>query len=53
MQSDQPEDLIGQPATPAEVVAPSQCAQNHTHPSIAASRPQPTVRQPKRLIEEV
>ena len=55
IQSDQPEDLIGQPATSAESVAPNtvnrtfptQCAQDHTHPSIAASRP------PKRLIEEV
>ena len=66
IQSDQPEDLIGQPATSAELVAPTsphtntvnrtlstQCAQDHTHPSIAASRPRRTVRPPKRLIEEV
>ena len=66
IQSDQLEDLIGQPANPAELVAPTpphantvnqtlpkQCAQDHTHPSIAASRPQRTLRPPKRLIEEV
>jgi len=66
IQSDQPEDLIGQPATPAELVVPTlphtntvdqtlptQCLQDHTHPSIAASRPRQTVRPPKRLIEEV
>ena len=66
IQGDQSEELIGQPALPAESVAPAspptktvshtlptQCAQDHTHPSIAASRPRRTVRQPKRLIEEV
>ena len=66
IQSDQPEDLIGQPATSARSLAPTsphtntvnrtlptQCAQDHTHPSIAASRPRRTVRPPKRLIEEV
>ena len=66
IQSDQPEDLIGQPATLAELIAPTsphtntvhqtlptQCAQDHTHPLIAASRPRRTVRPPKRLIEEV
>ena len=56
IQSDQPEDLIGQPATSAESLPPTsphtntvnrtlptQCAQDHTHPSIAASRPRRTV----------
>ena len=60
IQSDQPEDLIGQPATPAESVAPTsphtntvhltlptQCALDHTHPSIAASRLRRTVRPPR------
>ena len=66
IQSDQPEYLIGQPATPAELVAPTsphtntvnqilptQCAQDHAHPSIEASRPRRTVRPPKRVIEKV
>ena len=66
IQSDQSEELIGQPALPAESIAPAspptktvsqtlptQCTQDHTHPSIAASRLRRTVRPPKRLIEEV
>ena len=66
IQSDQSEELIGQPALRAESVAPAspqtktvsqtlptQCAQDHPHPSIAAPRPRRTVRPPKRLIEEV
>jgi len=65
-QSDQPEDLTGQPATPAELVVPTlphtntvdqtlptHGLQDHTHPSIAASRPRQTVGPPKTLIEEV
>ena len=59
IQSDQSKDLRGQPATPAESVAPTLphtntvnqtlptlCAQNHNHPSIAASRPRRTLRPP-------
>ena len=66
IQRHQQEDLIGQPATPAELVAPTsphtntvnqilptQCAQDHAHPSIEASRPRRTVRPPKRAIEKV
>ena len=66
IQSHQSEELIGQPALPAESVAPAspltktvsqtlptQCAQNHSHLSFAASRPGRTFRPPKRLIEEV
>ena len=60
IQSDQPEDLIGQPATPAELVAPTsphtntvhqtlptQCALDHTHPSIATFTLRRTFRPPR------
>ena len=66
IQSHKPGELIGEPVLPAESVVsaspltktvsqtlPMQCAQDHTHPSIAAFRPRRTVRPPKRLFEEV
>ena len=66
VQSHQSEELIGHPALPAKSVAltspptstvgqtlPTQYSQDLTNPNIAASRPRPTVRPPKRLSEEV